>query len=110
MALVYVAGFAAVGFDRNGNQQQAPMMPPIFEDVLDTTASADNTAALPDSVALVRLFSDGAVMVSIRPGAVAIDGSPATPAQGSVPMAAGQTEYFTVQPGASSRVSAITNA
>jgi len=110
MALVYVAGFAAVGFDRNGHQQAAPKMPPIFEDVLDTTSGADNTAALPNTVSLLRIHTDGAVNISIKAGAVAADGGAASPSQSSVPMAANTTEYFTVDPEAGARVSAITNA
>lgn len=108
MALVYVTGFGGSGFDRNRSAIAAPAMPPIFEDILDGTAE-DHTATLPDAVTLVRVHAKGAVLVSIKPGAVARDGDASDPSQ-SMPMAAGQTEYFTVRGGEGCRVSIINDA
>lgn len=105
MAKVYVQGFVELAADRNGNIMAVPKHPPVFEDVLDTTSGVDNTAALPDTVTVLRIHTDGIVNVSIKAGAVAATAT----AQHSGRMAAGQTEYVGVVPGSASRVSAITN-
>lgn len=103
MSKAYVTGYAKTAPDRNNLQMAVPLMPPIFEDVLDG-ATEDHTADLPDTVTLVRVHTDGVMNVSIKSGAVA---TVTAGAQGSLRMAAGQTEYFGVDPKVPARVSAI---
>lgn len=101
MAKVYVEGFTQLAKDRNTYQMSVPLDPPVFQDILDTTSGADFTAALPDTVTMVRVHTDGIVSLKIGAGVTATvnDGR----------MAAGQTEYRGIQAGAGHRVSAITN-
>lgn len=100
MATLYITEYAELPIGPAGRVGQMPMEPPVAEQAIPfTTAVA--SAAFNAKTRFVRLHTDAicSVVFGVTPVATVANGR----------MAAGQTEYRAVPPGAGYKVSVVTN-
>ena len=96
---LYVAEFANIGLDSNNKLINAVPMPPLAEQTVAIGAASVQSTVFGLNTFMIRVHTDVvcSILVGTNPTATA------TRAR----MAAGQTEYFSVQPG--TRIAVITN-
>jgi len=94
MAIVRIAEFSQMFQDANAPGQIAKC-PPITQQAM--TSSASSAASNPFNVAtrFIRVHTDGVISIDIRTTPTAVIGAP----NGTMRLAANQTEYFGVNAG-----------
>ena len=101
MATLYIEEYAAAPIFSGGQMMQVAMQPPLARQTVSIGVGSVQSSAMNAGTKLVRVHTD--VVCSVRfgtdPTAVATDAR----------MAAGQTEYWSVPPGASYKVAVIEN-
>ena len=88
MSTLYIAEFSRLGLAPRGGAVQSPEETPIAEQTVVIGAGSVQSAALNANTSVVRLHSDVVCAVAF--------GSSPTATAANRRMAAGQTEYFTV--------------
>lgn len=100
MAVAFIAEFEDIGSSFLGQGVAAPMCPPIKEQTVAIT-TITNSAAFQPKTKLIRVHVDAICSIAIGVSPVATTTT--------MRMAAGTTEYFSVLPGGTMRISVITN-
>lgn len=100
MATLYITEFAFEGADYTGHEVQVAMQPPVAEQTVAIAGASAQSAALNGNTRLVRVSPDAICSV--------LFGSNPTALTTSMRMAAGQVEYFAVQPG-TTKIAVISN-
>lgn len=99
MAKVYVAGFAGVYTQPSGVTSQ-PRTPPVAEQTVAIGGASAQSAAFNAATQVVRVHADAICSIAF--------GANPTATASTMRMAAGQTEYFAVNPG--DKIAVITNS
>lgn len=101
MAVLYVAEYAELPVGPAGRVGQMPMEPPVAEQTVAIAGVSAASLAFNTKTRFVRLHTDAicSVVFGAAPVATAVNGR----------LAANQTEYRAVPPGASYKVAVITN-
>ena len=99
MAKVYVSEFAGVYSQASGVTPQ-PRTPPLVEQTVAIGGTSAQSAAFGAATQLVRVHTDAICSVAFGANPVAT--------ASTMRMAAGQTEYFAVNPG--DKIAVITNS
>jgi hypothetical protein len=97
MALMYIAEYAELAHDENGNVIQAGKEPALARQFVTYSATAASAAFNP-STRFVRIYCDGAAFLNFGP-------APTSTTAQDTPVAATTPEYFGVIPG--QKVSAV---
>ena len=98
MADLYIAEYRTLGTSSRGTPQTPPN-PPVAEQKLAIGAGSVQSSAFSDGTVLVRLHCDAVCSVAF--------GSNPTATSSNMRLAANQTEFFAVEPGA--KVAVIEN-
>jgi len=98
MATVYIAEFETMGTAASGVPQIAAL-PPIAEQTVAITTETDSSA-FNAKTRFIRVHADAVCSIAV--------GAAPTASATTMRLAAGQTEYFGVQPG--HKISVITNS
>ena len=101
MATVYITEFAGYGIDTLGRDTVAPKQMTVAEQTVAIAVGSTQSAALNAQTTLVRVHADAICSVAF--------GVNPTAAATNMRMAAGQTEYFTVQQNSGLKIATITN-
>ena len=98
MALMYIAEYAELAKDKDGNVVQAGKEPALARQYITFTATAGASAAFNDSTNFVRIYCDTAAFLSFGLSPTAVTAQ-------DTPIAATTAEYFGVIKG--QKVSAV---
>ena len=101
MPTMYITEFAQEGVDAQGRITPIAKVPAVAQQAVVFTGTSAQSAVLSDATTIVRLQADANCSVSI--------GTNPTATAAQMRMVAGQTEYFSVQPGGALKIAAITN-
>jgi hypothetical protein len=101
MATVYITEFCCYGIDNLGRDTILPKQVPTAEQTVAIGGTSTQSAALDPMTTLVRVHTDAICSVSF--------GTNPTATATKMRMAAGTTEYFTVQQNSGLKVAVITN-
>ena len=100
MSTLYITEFSLQGMDLNAKQAPVALLPPINQQAITISSSSSQSTALNAETTLVRLHTDTACWIEV--------GSNPTATNAKMKMPADSTEYFSVRPGATVKIAAIT--
>lgn len=99
MATLFISEFDRLYTDGSGNHPPIAPLPPVAEQTRSISGTSAQSSAFGGRTRFVRLYTDTACFVKVGLNPTAITAS-------SLPLAAGASEYFSVQPG--DKIAAIT--
>ena len=101
MGSLYISEYSELAVAKNGQVIQAGVEPALATQKITTSGTSAQSSALNAKTRFVRVHTDAIVSITF--------GTDPTATTDHARLAAGQTEYFAVQPGATYKLAAITN-
>ena len=99
MTTLTISEFSETGTNANGAQRQAAQLPAITHQTVAIGASSAQSATLNAATTLIRVATDTACRI--------LSGANPTALATSLPLAAGQSEYFGVPAGGTLKIAVI---
>lgn len=100
MATLYITEFDRQGRDIDSYPSPVAAWPPVAQQAITISSTSAQSAALNAQTTLVRLHTDTACWIEV--------GSNPTATNAKMKMPADSTEYFSVRPGSTVKIAAIT--